>query len=100
MDMFLTGRMMDAAERNARALSRVSSRCAADRRGLEGRRGIAAMSSPAACREGERQPRLRDVACRGVRFERRIFHALFGTEDQKEGMPAFLEKRAAAFKNR
>ena len=34
----------------------------------------------------------------GVRFERRVFHSLFGTEDQKEGMGAFIEKRAPAFK--
>ncbi len=36
----------------------------------------------------------------GIRFERRAFHAVFATEDQKEGMAAFLEKRAANFKNR
>ena len=36
----------------------------------------------------------------GVRFERRAFHALFATEDQKEGMAAFAEKRPAKFKNR
>jgi enoyl-CoA hydratase len=36
----------------------------------------------------------------GVRFERRVFHSLFATEDQKEGMAAFIEKRAPAFKNR
>ena len=36
----------------------------------------------------------------GIRFERRIFHSLFATEDQKEGMRAFAEKRPAAFKNR
>ena len=36
----------------------------------------------------------------GVRFERRLFHALFATEDQKEGMAAFVEKRKPAFKNR
>ena len=36
----------------------------------------------------------------GVRFERRVFHALFATEDQKEGMAAFIEKRPAKFKNR
>jgi enoyl-CoA hydratase len=36
----------------------------------------------------------------GVRFERRAFHALFATEDQKEGMTAFMERRAAAFKHR
>jgi enoyl-CoA hydratase len=36
----------------------------------------------------------------GIRFERRVFHSLFSTEDQKEGMAAFVEKRAADFKNR
>jgi enoyl-CoA hydratase/carnithine racemase len=36
----------------------------------------------------------------GVRFERRLFHALFATEDQKEGMAAFAEKRQAQFKDR
>jgi enoyl-CoA hydratase len=36
----------------------------------------------------------------GVRFERRAFHALFATEDQKEGMTAFMERRAAAFQHR
>jgi enoyl-CoA hydratase len=36
----------------------------------------------------------------GVQFERRVFHALFATEDQKEGMAAFVEKRPAKFKNR
>ena len=34
----------------------------------------------------------------GLRFERRLFHALFATEDQKEGMAAFIEKRPADFK--
>jgi len=36
----------------------------------------------------------------GVRFERRVFHSLFATEDQKEGMAAFAEKRKPNFKNR
>ena len=35
----------------------------------------------------------------GIRFERRVFHALFATADQKEGMAAFVEKRPARFKN-
>ena len=36
----------------------------------------------------------------GIRFERRLFHSTFATEDQKEGMAAFTEKREANFKNR
>ena len=36
----------------------------------------------------------------GIRFERRVFHALFATEDQKEGMAAFVEKRPAKFKHK
>ena len=46
------------------------------------------------------------MACRflrateGVRVERRLFHSLFGTEDQREGMAAFIEKRKPNFKNR
>ena len=36
----------------------------------------------------------------GLRFERRVFHALFATEDQKEGMAAFIAKRPPAFKNK
>jgi enoyl-CoA hydratase len=36
----------------------------------------------------------------GVRFERRVFHAMFATEDQKEGMAAFAEKRKPAFRNK
>jgi enoyl-CoA hydratase len=36
----------------------------------------------------------------GIRFERRLFHAMFATEDQKEGMAAFVEKRKPQFKNR
>jgi enoyl-CoA hydratase len=35
----------------------------------------------------------------GIRFERRLFHSCFGTDDQKEGMAAFMEKRPPNFKN-
>ena len=62
---------------------------------------IASMSLPSVLAAKESgQPRLRDVACRGRAFERRVFHALFATEDQKEGMAAFVEKRPAKFKNK
>ena len=47
-----------------------------------------------------RQPRLRRRLADGVSFERRLFHSLFATDDQKEGMDAFVNKRKPAFKHR
>ncbi len=62
---------------------------------------IAALSAPAVYAAKESVNRAYETTlAEGVRFERRIFHSLFATEDQKEGMKAFAEKRAAAFKNR
>ena len=59
------------------------------------------MSAPAVYAAKESVNRAYETTlAEGVRFERRIFHSLFATEDQKEGMSAFAEKRAAAFKNR
>ena len=46
------------------------------------------------------QSRRREEDAEGVRFERRLFHSTFATEDQKEGMAAFAEKRKPAFRNR
>jgi len=62
---------------------------------------IAGFSKPAlmACKEAVNRAFECSLA-EGVRFERRVFHSLFATEDQKEGMAAFIEKRAAAFKDR
>ena len=50
-------------------------------------------------RRASTAPSRRSLA-EGVRFERRVFQALFATEDQKEGMAAFIEKRPAKFKNK
>jgi enoyl-CoA hydratase len=62
---------------------------------------IASMSLPAAMLAKEAVNRAFEVPlAEGTRFERRVFHSLFATEDQKEGMGAFVEKRAAKFKNR
>ncbi|MCB1474121.1 MAG: enoyl-CoA hydratase, partial [Rhodobiaceae bacterium] len=62
---------------------------------------IAGMSLPAAMMAKEAVNRAYETTlAEGVRFERRVFHALFATEDQKEGMAAFAEKRSAQFRNR
>ena len=62
---------------------------------------IASMSLPAVYAAKESVNRAFESSlAEGIRFERRVFHALFATEDQKEGMAAFVEKRPAKFKNR
>jgi enoyl-CoA hydratase len=59
------------------------------------------MSLPALMMVKEAIRRARETTLsEGLRFERRLFHSLFATEDQKEGMTAFVEKRAAAFQHR
>jgi enoyl-CoA hydratase len=59
------------------------------------------MSRPAAMMVKEAVNRAYETTlAEGVRFERRLFHATFGTEDQKEGMSAFIEKRPPNFRNR
>ena len=95
MDLILTGRMMDAAE--------------AERSGLVARvvpvadlmtETIASMSLPSVLAAKEAVNRSFETSlAEGVRFERRVFHALFATKDQKEGMAAFVEKRPAKFSN-
>jgi enoyl-CoA hydratase len=62
---------------------------------------IAAMSLPIAMMTKESVNRAYETTlAEGIRFERRVFHAMFATADQKEGMQAFVEKRPAGFQNR
>ena len=102
MEMILTGRMMDAAEAERSGLvSRVVPAASLIEEALKVAGAIAALSAPAVYAAKESVNRAYETTlAEGVRFERRIFHSLFATEDQKEGMRAFVEKRAAAFKNR
>ncbi len=102
MEMILTGRMMDAAEAERSGLvSRVVPAASLIEEALKVAGTIAAMSAPAVYAAKESVNRAYETTlAEGVRFERRIFHSLFATEDQKEGMRAFAEKRAAAFRNR
>ncbi len=102
MDMCLTARMMDAAEAERAGL--VSRVVAADRvvdEALAAAATIAGMSLPIAMMVKESVNRAYETTlAEGVHFERRLFHATFATEDQKEGMRAFLEKRPPNFQNK
>jgi enoyl-CoA hydratase len=102
MEMILTGRMMDAGEAERSGLvSRVVLAASLIEEAIKTAQTIAEMSAPAVYAAKESVNRAYETTlAEGVRFERRIFHSLFATEDQKEGMRAFAEKRAAAFKNR
>ena len=102
MEMCLTGRMMDAAEAERSGLvSRVVPAASLIEEALKTAETIASMSRAAVYAAKESVNRAYETTlAEGIRFERRIFHSLFATEDQKEGMRAFAEKRAAAFKNR
>jgi enoyl-CoA hydratase len=102
MEMVLTGRMMDAAEAERSGLvSRVVPAASLLEEALKTAAAIAALSAPAVYAAKESvNCAYETTLAEGVRFERRIFHSLFATEDQKEGMRAFAEKRPAAFKNR
>ena len=102
MDMILTGRIMDAAEAERSGLvSRVVPAASLIEEALKIAATIADLSRPAVYAAKESVNRAYETTlAEGVRFERRIFHSLFATEDQKEGMRAFVEKRAAAFKDR
>jgi enoyl-CoA hydratase len=102
MEMILTGRMMDAAEAERSGLvSRTVPAASLLEEALKVAASIAALSRPAVYAAKEAVNRAQETTlAEGIRFERRIFHSLFATEDQKEGMRAFAEKRAAAFRHR
>ena len=102
MDMNLTGRFMDAAEAERSGL--VSRVVPADKlidEAMDAARKIASKSTIAVQVAKEAVNRSYETTLReGLLFERRAFHALFATEDQKEGMAAFAEKREAQFRDR
>jgi len=102
MDLCLTGRMMDAAEaERAGLVSRIvpADKLLAEAIGVAER--IAELSVPIAMMVKESVNRAFETTlAEGVRFERRLFHSTFATEDQKEGMAAFVAKRKPAFRNR
>ncbi|MBN8949952.1 MULTISPECIES: enoyl-CoA hydratase [unclassified Rhizobium] len=102
MDLILTGRMMDAAEAERSGL--VARVVPADKlldEALAAAAKIASYSRPSVLMAKEAVNRALETTLEeGLRFERRLFHSLFATEDQKEGMAAFVEKRKPAFKNR
>jgi enoyl-CoA hydratase len=102
MDMILTGRMMDAAEaERAGLVARVVPLASLMDEAMKVAETIAAMSLPSVLSGKEAVNRAFEVSlAEGVLFERRVFQALFATEDQKEGMAAFIEKRPAKFKNK
>ncbi len=102
MDLALTARMMDAAEaERAGLVSRVVPAAQLHAEALAAAQAICGFSLPSILMAKESVNRAFETTlAEGVRFERRAFHALFATEDQKEGMTAFMERRTAAFKHR
>ena len=102
MDMCLTGRMMDAEEAERCGLvARVVPAASLVDEALKVAESIAAMPPLAAMAVKEMVNAAFEMPLnQGIRFERRLFHGLFGTEDQKEGMAAFVEKRPGKWKGR
>jgi enoyl-CoA hydratase len=102
MDMCLTGRMMDAEEAERSGLvARVVPAAQLVDEALRVAETIAAMAPLAAIAVKEMVNAAFEMPlAQGIRFERRLFHGLFGTEDQKEGMVAFVEKRPGNWKGR
>jgi enoyl-CoA hydratase len=102
MDLILTGRMMDAAEaERAGLVARVVPAQNLLEEALKVAATIAGMSLPSVMAAKEAvNCALETSLAEGIRFERRIFHSLFATHDQKEGMHAFVEKRPPKFQNK
>ncbi len=102
MEMCLTGRQMDAAEaERAGLVSRIVPVADLVDEAVKTAERIAGMSRPAVFMTKEAINAAYETTLQqGVMFERRLFHSTFATEDQKEGMAAFVEKRQPNFKNR
>lgn len=102
MDMCLTGRNMDAGEaERAGLVSRVVPLADLLAEATKAAQKIAEASMPIAMMTKEAVNRAYETTlAEGIRFERRVFHAMFATEDQKEGMAAFGDKRKPVFKNK
>ncbi|WP_376097748.1 enoyl-CoA hydratase [Roseomonas sp. CCTCC AB2023176] len=101
MDLILTGRMMDAAEaERSNLVTRIVPVADLVDEAVKMAEAIAAFSLPSVVLSKEAVNAAYEMTLReGVRFERRLFHSLFATEDQKEGMSAFAEKRKPTFRN-
>ena len=106
MEMCLTGRMMDAAEAERSGLvSRVIPAAELLADALKTAETIASMSLPITMmtkmmtKEGINRS-YETTLTEGIRFERRVFHSMFATTDQKEGMKSFVDKRKAVFRHR
>jgi enoyl-CoA hydratase len=102
MEMCLTGRTMDAVEAERSGLvARVVPLADLLSEAMKTAEKIAEASVPIVMMTKEAINRAYETTlAEGIRFERRVFHAMFATEDQKEGMAAFTEKRKPAFKNK
>jgi enoyl-CoA hydratase len=101
MDLILTGRMMDAAEAERSGLV---ARVVAPEKLLDDAMAaaakVASYSQPIVMMAKETVNRAQEVSLtEGARFERRLFLSMFSTDDQKEGMKAFIEKRKPEFRN-
>lgn len=100
MDMILTGRMIDAVEAERMGLvSRIIPAATLVEEAVATAQHIANFSRPAVFMAKESVNRAYESSmAEGIRFERRLFHAAFATDGQKEGMTAFIEKRPAQYK--
>ncbi len=102
MELCLSGRMMEAQEaERAGLVARIvpAADLLDEALALAGK--IAGYSAPAVMMAKEAINRANEIPlCEGLKFERRLFHSLFATQDQSEGMAAFVEKRKARFTNR
>ena len=102
MDLCLTGRMMGAEEaERAGLVSRIVPAAGLMDEAMKTAEAVAGMSLPIAMMTKESVNQAYETTLSaGIRFERRVFHAMFATTDQKEGMAAFADKRAPSFKHR